>query len=1023
MKTKFSGILTLFLAFVVQLTFAQEKTISGVVTDDNGLPLPAATVLVKGTTNGTSTDFDGNYSITANTGDVLQFSYVGYSTMEKTVAASNTVSVSLVPDNELEEVVVTALGIKRKESELTSSTQNVKAEELTQAANPNVVQSLTGKVSGLQINTTNNGVNPTSKVTLRGNSSISGDNSALVVIDGVISSLGVLNNLPPEIIESVNVIKGSQGAALYGSQAANGVIIATTKGGGKKERIEVTFNSSTEFQVVNFVPQRQTKYGQGWNGGHVSYENGGWGPEFDGSLQPVGLPQADGTYKVFPYESLGNDHIKEFFKTGTTFQNSVSVNGGDETGNVLLSLSNVDTEFVVEDDVLNRTTAFFKANKKFGNWSADAAVTYYTRKQSTTSSGLFTDLLQTASNIPVTEFSQPLNQFHWTSYYQSPYWLRENVRNNNRGQYFNAVGSLTYKINDNINLLYRANITTVSADNLSYTNGYVDEIKIGGGDHTTQSRLDINDSGSRSYYGDFLANFNYDLTSDLTFGANVGFNSQDFRSTSTSVGGDNLTIPGFYNISNVTGIPDVNNFESRRRQYAVLGNFDFGFKDYLFLNLTARNDWVSTLNVDAGNESFFYPSAGLSFIPTKAFDNIKGKTINFMKVYANYAKVGRSSVGAYDINDTYVQPGGFAYGGLNSFIPSRSQTDPLIQNEFLNTIEAGFNLGFFKDRLTLDFSYYNSTTDNAQLDTTPSFTSGISTATINIGELETKGFEIDLGFTPIDNREIGLKWTNRVSFETNKTVVNKLDGQQDQVALQSFNAVGIFAEVGEEFPLIKGTAYERDDQGRVLIDPTTGNPLKTAEFQKLGVNNPDYIIGLNTQLQYKGFKLSATMDYRTGHQFWAGNKDWLSWSGHLVESAENGRRGFIFPNSAIETAPGVYEANNSVITGGTTYTSFLNYYSNEYRDVTENFVLDATAFKVRELALSYSFNGDMLKNMGIKGLTLGVNARNPFVVLPKENRDYHDPEFANSSGNGSGLAVTGQYPATKTYGVNLNLTF
>ena len=1023
MKTKFSGILTLFLAFVVQLTFAQEKTISGVVSDDQGMPLPAATVLVKGTSNGTSTDFDGNYSITANAGDVLVFSYVGYANKEVAVAASNSISVTLQPDNTLDEVVVTALGIKRKQSEITTANQNVKSEELTQAANPNVVQSLTGKVSGLQINTTSNGVNPNSKVTIRGNNSISGDNSALVVIDGVISNLSVLNNLPPEIIESVNVIKGVQGAALYGDAAANGLITVTTKGGSRKENVSVTFNTSTQFQTVNFVPERQTKYGQGWNGEHINYENGGWGPEFDGSLQPVGLPQEDGTYKMFPYSSLGNDHIKDFFQTGKTFQNSVSVQGGGENGSVLLSLTNVDTEFVVQDDKLRRTTAFFKADRKFGKFTASAAATYYTSSQSNTSAGLFTDLLQTASNIPVTEFSNPKNQYHWTSYYNSPYWLRDNVRGNSSQQVLSAVASLGYELNDNISFLYRASMRYRSLDNLNYTNAYTDQVKIGGGDHTVQSSLSVGDQGVRDFYGDLFANFDYMLTDDISFKANVGFNTQDYRATATSVSGNGLTIPGFYNVSNLTGTPEVSNSEVRTRQVATFGNFDLGYKDYLFLNLTGR--YQSRSQLDPSVAAVFYPSAGVSFIPTKAIEGLKSKTLNNLKVYANVSSVARSTVGAYAVNDLYVQPTGFAYGNLNSFTPSRSITDPLLKNEDLFNVEFGFNLGLLNDKITLDFSYYDQTTTDAQFTTTPSFASGASSARINVGEIKTNGFEIDLGFTPINNREKGIKWTNRLSFETNKTVVNKIDGVQNQINLQSGESVGIFAEVGEEFPLIKGTAYERDGQGRVIIDPTTGNPLKSSEFQKLGVNNPDFIIGFNSVFEFKGFKLAATMDYRTGHEFWAGNKDWLSWSGHLVESAENGRRGFIFPNSSVETSPGsgVYTANTGTVTGGTTYTSFLNYYSNEYRDVAENFVLDATAFKVRELALSYTFDGSKLQNMGIKGLTVGVNATNPFVVLPKENRGYHDPEFANTTGNASGLATTGAYPATRTFGMNVNLTF
>ena len=1020
MKTKFSGILTLLLAFVVQLSFAQEKTISGTVSDENGLPLPTATVIIDGTTTGTSTDFDGNYSINASMGDVLNFSYVGYATQSQTVGASDTIDVQLLPDNTLDEVVVTALGIKRKESEITSSTQNVKAEEITQASNPNIVQSLTGKVSGLQINTTNNSVNPTSKVTIRGNSSISGSNQALVVIDGSISSLGVLNNIPPDIIESVNVLKGAQGAALYGFQAANGAIIVTTKGGSAKDKIEVQINSSTDFQSVLFVPERQDRYGQGWNGQHVTYENGGWGPEFDGTLQPVGLAQADGSYILAPYSPI-EDNIKDFFTTGTTLQNSVSVSGSGPGGNVLLSLTNVQTDFVVEGDELKRTTAFLRAGKNFGNWSVDASLTYFTTGTETTSSNLFTELLQTATNIPVESFSAPFNQYHWTSYYRSPYWMRENIRRNSDTQYFNGVASIGYKINDNIDLLYRANIQQNSFDYLNYTNEYIDVSNVGGGDHSTASRLDIGNQSSRTFYGDFFVNLNYDLTDDISLRANVGFNTTDFRFTRSDVGGDNLTIPGFYNISNVTGMPTVNNSESRRRFIAAFGNVDLGYKDFLFLNVTGRNDWNSRLDPEVYSE--FYPSAGLSFLPNKAFD-IDSDVLTFSKVYVNYAEVARTSVGTYQTNELFVQAAGFPFGTLNSFIPEGDATDPLLRNEDFKTFEVGVNLGFWNDRLTLDAAYYNYLTVDANLSISPSLTSGSNGAVLNAGELETNGFEIDLGFRPVwsDDRR-GLRWENRISYETNETVVNELAGGLDRVPLQSFNAVGVFAEVGKEFPLIKGTGYARDPQGRVLIDPNTGNPLKTDEFIDLGVNNPDYIITYSGDLSYKGFRLSAVMDYRTGHQFWAGAKDWLSWSGHLVDSAENGRTGFIFPNSAIETSPGVYEANTSVITGGTTYTSYLNYFSNEYRDVTENFVLDATAFKVRELALSYTFAPEDLDNIGIQGLTLGVNARNPFMVLPAENKRYHDPENANTSGNGSGLAVTGQYPATRTFGFNVNLTF
>jgi TonB-linked SusC/RagA family outer membrane protein len=1019
MKTMFTGILTLLLAFIVQVTFAQERTISGTVVDETNMPLPGATVLIKGTTTGASTDFDGKYSISANTGDVLTFSYVGYSEKTIVLGNNNTVDISLELDKSLDEVVVTVLGTSRKPDELTSSTETIKAEELTQAANPNVVQSLAGKVSGLKINTTSNGVNQNTSIVLRGNRSLTGSNQALIVIDGAISSANTLANLAPEVIESTNIIKGAGGSAIYGSQGANGVIVVTTKSGTADSKLRVDINSSLSFEEVAYLPQRQTKYGQGWNGGLVTYENGGWGAEFDGSMQPVGLAQADGSYIMSPYSPIKNN-LKQFFNTGTILQNGVTLSGGDASSNVLLSVNKQNTDFIVKGDVLDRTNVLFKAGKQLGKLNVSGNVTYINTKTEQTSSTLLTELLQTATNIPVSRFENSGNEGHWTSYYRNPYWMRDNIRFNDNSNRFNGIVKLRYDINDNINVMYNASLRTFNSSSTSFVNGYTDLSGVGGGDHNTISQFAADNGESRNIYTDLLINFDYMLTEKLSLKSTIGQNIQDSSSSSTAVSGSNLTIPGFYNIDNITGTPSVGNSSFRARTMGVFGSIDLGYSDYAFMTITGRNDWTSRLAKD--RNSFFYPSVGVSFIPTKAFEGIKGKVLNYAKVSANIAKVGNARVGTYQINETLNQASGFAFGDLNSFGNRTSIADPNLVNEFIISKEASLSLAFFKgDRVTLNASVFQSDNKDLVTSITTSTASGLSSSTINIGETQTTGYEIDLGLVPIklDN----LRWDLNLSFSHDKTVVKKVSDFADEVALNGNNSIGVFAVEGEEFPLIKGTGYQRDDSGRVLIDPNTGNPLKSDEFINLGQANPDYIIGLNTAITYKGFRLAGVFDYRTGHQFWAGSKDWLSWSGHLVESAENGRRGFIFPNSAIETSPGVYTTNSNVVTGGTTYADYLNYFSNEYRDVSENFVIDATAFKVRELSLSYSFSQKMLKNSAINALSIGVNARNPFTVLPAENRGYSDPEFSNTSGNSQGLSTVGRYPATRTYGMTVNLTF
>ena len=1027
MRSKFKWIFTLLVAFTMQFSFAQQKTVTGVVSDDLG-PVAGANVVVKGTTTGTTTDFDGNYSISAKQGDVLVISYAG-STQSVTVGAGNTYNVTLKVVEIDETVVVGVMGIKRKVDELTSTNQVVNAKEITQAGNPNVVQSLAGKVSGLQINTTNNGVNATTRIVLRGTRSISGDNQALVVIDNVISSASVLQALAPELIESTNIIKGMQGAALYGEQGRNGVIIVTTKKGDKDGKLRVSLNSSVDFESVSFIAQRQERYGQGWNGQHISYENGGWGAEMDGVVRPVGMAQADGTYIMAPYSPI-EDNIKEFFETGTVFQNGLSISGGNiNDGYVLLSANKQNTNFVVDGDELNRNSFLFKAGKKFDKWTVDGNINYITQRTETTSSNLFTDLLQTATNIPIERFENSGQSGHWTSYYNNPYWLRDNVRNTNRSNYVSMIGTLNYELNKNINFNYVANLRLSDASGLSYTNGYTDLLQVGGGDQTIVSSFDASTQYSRSFYGDFMVNFDYMLTDNISFKANIGSNMQDSMTEFTSVGGNNLTVPGLYNISNITGDPRRDNGFTRTRRFSLFANVDLGYKEYLFLNLTGRNDWNSTFT-GGEKDNYFYPSAGVSFIPTKAFDGLKSdKGVNYLKVYGNIVRVGNaSSLGAYGLNSLYAAAAGYPFGSLSSFAPDQTPVNPALSPEFLTTVDFGVNLELFKSRITLDASIYRTVSTDLITNQSTSAGSGISTYLTNLGKATTDGYEIELGFTPIkasDFNDLGLKWENRIAYSTNKTIVNDVSATADEIALVNFtgNGVGIFATEGEEFPLIKGIAYERDDQGRVLIDPVTGNPIRTTEYKVLGKATPDYIINYNTAVEFKGFRLAAVMDYRTGHQFWAGTKDWLSWSGHLYESAENGRNGFIFPNSAIETAPGVYTENTSVVTGGTTYTSYLNYFSNEYRAVVENFVLDATAFKVRELSLSYTIPAKSIEKTGLTSLRLGVNARNPFIVLPKENRGYHDPEQSRSSGNDQGLAVTGQYPATRTFGFSLNASF
>ncbi|TYB73880.1 SusC/RagA family TonB-linked outer membrane protein [Bizionia saleffrena] len=1037
MKTKFSGILTLFLAFVVQLTFAQEKSISGTISDENGLPLPGVNIVIKGTTSGTQSDFDGNYAISASTGDVISYSFVGYKSVDKTVGAANTISFTMEVDvAAIDEVVITALGIKRKKDEVTTVYQTVSTEELAKANNPSVVNSLSGKVSGLTISQTSNGVSGDSRIVLRGNRSISGNNEALVVIDGAISSTTFLNALDPNQVESLNVIKGAAGSALYGSQGSNGVIVVTTKKSTKGGKMTIQVNSSIDFESVAYVPEKQTRYGQGWDLGNgfenVIYENGGWGPEFDGEMVPVGLPQADGSFVMAPYSSRGSDSMKEFFQTGITRQNSILFSSGDEDGYLTLGARNILNEFIIPGDQRKRNTLTLNTGKTVGNWSVGGNLIYTNTSVERHNGDLNTQLLQSASNIPVTAFENSGNEGNWNAYFTNPYWNLANQRSEGESNNLSLTGDLGYKVNDNISFKLLSNARINTSQSLSYQNGYTEPKEIidnTGGNRSLISQVDIRNDRSSQYYTDFFMNLDYMLTEKISFGANIGLNNQYFKNAFVRAGGNGLTVDGIYTIPNLSSgpssellgdnLPRTTDYRSSNSRIGAFANLDFGYEDFLFVTLTGRNDWSSTLN--KANQSFFYPSISGSFIPTKAFDNFGGDVLNYMKVTAAYVKIGNDGgVGPYAIQQTYNTAGGFPFNGQNSFVVDQTITDPFLQPEFTTTAEVGLSLGFLKNRVTLDASYssFNTTDQIVRINTSDA--SGLANTRINIGETKGYALEFDLGLKVLKSED--FKWDVNVGYSTTDNEVVKVSDQAKQVSLGGYTGrAEVFAIEGEAFPVIQTNSYERDPQGRVIIN-SAGNPTEAAGLKIAGRTTAKHIVNLNTNFTYKAFTLSATMDYRTGHVFYSHHKENITWSGHAVETAQGGRGAFIWPNSVVETSPGVYATNTSVPSGGTTAGSYINFFGN-YRSIGENNIVDATAFKVRELSLSYELDKKFLKNTMITGLRISANARNPFTVLPSENRGYSDPESGFSTGNAQGITEQSALPPTRTFGLGLNLTF
>lgn len=976
----------------------------------------------------------------------------------------------------IEEIVVTgALGLKKKADAVTNAQQIVGSKELNQASSPNAVQALTGKVSGLQITQTDNSVGATSRIVIRGNKSISGNNQALVVIDNVISSASILAQLPPDIIENVNVIKGLQGAALYGQQGVNGVIIVTTKRGTKSEKIQFTLTSSVEMTQAFMFPKVQTRYGKGvtgeqvYPGGDIDYngtsyvpwENTSWGPAYDdprisGQLMPSGLAQADNQFIYEKYAPIKN-HFSKFFKNGLILQNGLTVTSGGSDSYATLSLNRVENNFVVDQDKLTQNSFLFKAGKKFDKLRIDGTVNYISKIIDQTSSDLYSDVLQVPTMNDIRKYRNSGIDGFLSAFTKNPYYQIEHTRQKTTNDYLSGILSLQYDFNKNINLTYTGNVFLNNSRQDSHDDGFVASrvyentgTVLDGGtiqDYSQNANFAsyyINRTVStRSYYGDLMLNFNYDLTDDINLKLNIGNNIQDSYRTARSMGGSGLIAPGWYDIRNVKNLIQPGNtkganvldnlgFENtttRQRIVAGFANLDLSYKDYLFLNSTIRIEESSVLstyfNGQLHNKSYPYYSVGLSFIPTKAFEGLRGGVVNHIKIAPSFTKVGNTSaILPYDTSNVGIAPAGFPYNGLLGYAINTNPTNRTIQPEFIYTTDLNVQIGFFNDRITLEGSIYQSDTQNLITNASISNASGIAQLKDNFGKTRMKGFEIDLGATPFKSKD--FTWNLRAGIASSRTKVLELPEGLDEVALAIPYAnfgIGVFAVKGEDFPVLKATSFERDDQGRIIVDKD-GVPLIGSQFKNMGRVTPDYTLTFNTSFRYKNFTLSGTMDFRKGGKFAAMGKNVLQFAGLTDETAGFDRsQGYVVPNS-VQLVNGQYVANNTPVNGTADYNGVVNYYTSQaMQSLGETMVLDATAFKVREIALSYDLPKSVLASTFVNSLSVGLFARNPFFVYAKENRNYADPESAYSSGNGAGIAITGQYPSQRSFGVNLKVSF
>ncbi|UKT63410.1 SusC/RagA family TonB-linked outer membrane protein [Pedobacter mucosus] len=1073
---------SLFIFLLCSTTaFAQDRTITGTVTSlDDKLPIPGVSVKVKGTNIGASTGADGKFSISVPTNaKTLVISSLGFATREFTLGSSNIINASLSSDSQqLGEVVVTgALGIKRQAKEIGYSTTTVAAKDLTQTNVTNIANGLTAKAAGLQVNTVNNGIDPQVRITLRGARSINGNNNALIVLDGVPIPGGTLNSINPNDIEDVTILKGASAAALYGSEASNGALIITSKRGTSANKPIIKYGNSFQINKVSYFPDIQTKFGP-YGGETVAdgfrdpntgfplftgYENQLYGPAYNGATYQLGAPLANGEKNLITYSPNEKSPIEAFFKTGLTEQNDLSYQSGNADDNFYFSAQNVYTKGVIPDDLSKRTSLRASGTKTSGIFKLDYSVGYTSGSTSTyginystnaTTQILYANLFQMPAFINIDDLAEGDNSKfynpndYYSAYNVNPYWQIKNSRRESKSDTFLGNISLnvkptkwfdaTYRLSQNfgINTLkYTRKEVVFSAyaagDPLGVSNipsrygaarkspGFVqDYTQYGDGTGTYNP---LNNQGSSRLQQDIFVKFNHtffdDFKTDLLLGNTIWQTKARIQNDQSA----NLLIPDFYNIGLISGAPTANQSEFLVRQIGFYAALNIGYKDIAFLQATARNDEDTRLS--ATKRSFFYPSLSGSFVFTNAIEALKeSNIISYGKIRAAISKVGQVSVQPYAIDNTFSSTPGFPYGGLGGLSLGSTNNNPLLEPEFVTEKEIGLELGLLKNRINLNATYYRQSSKNQTLSIGTSASTGFNAATINTGEIQNDGYEFELNGTilPAGANSVGLKMGG--NFGIYDSEVKSLLPGSTQFQITQGAATNIYAVVGQPFPSLMGTDFARDPQGRVIVDAsgtTAGYPQLASGLTNFGRTTPKYVLGLNLSASYKFMTLTAVAEYKSGYVIYNAVGSTLNFGGIGKTSADADRQRFIFPNSVIQTSPGVFVPNTSVAVVDGNYGFWQ---SSNYNSAITPFVNSASFWKIREIAINFNLTQFINKTKAIKGLNFVLTGRNLFMFRPKDN-PYTDPEYSLDASNATGVTSANQTPPLRIFGANLQVTF
>lgn len=1051
--------LYVFLLTLTKLSFGQQQISGSLKSSVDGLPIIGGSVKVKGTNRGTSTNAAGQFSINAAPNEILVFSGVGYKPKEQTVTNETTLNITLDEDAvQLEETVVTALGIKREERALGYAVTTVRGEQLTDAISNNWTDALSGKVAGLNLVRSNSGPAGSNKIILRGENNLTGDNEALIVVDGVVvnnssgkrtgiageSAYGTssdnmpadygsgINDINPEDIESVSVLKGPSAAALYGQRGANGAVIITTKSGSHKAKgIGITFNSNTSFESANRWPDLQYEYGQGLDGadyysfgaspdgGSTSGTSSAYGPRFDGQYfyQWDPVTQARGTERTLwqPYPNK----INKFFDTGITFTNAISIDGGTDKTTARLSATNVNNKWITPNTGYERNSVALSVNSKVSEKLTISSKINYSNRSS--------------DNLPGAGYGNQ-SLMYWYIFWQpsaDPDWLKNywvNGEESRKISYpFSTFPENPYAISyEFINRNNRNNFTGTAQAAFSFTKELSLQLRTAmdfGYDQRAQERP--YDAGTKLPKGSFRTQniFSQEVTNDFLLKYDKKINN-DFDVTTTlggsmlrnkynkdEVRADSLTYPGVYSFANSAGPLVTMPVKSEYAINSLYALISATYKDYLYLDLTGRQDWTSILATPTrtANSGFFYPSASLSFIASDFFT--LPKDITYAKLRASMAGVGSGGTTPYQTAFAYATAGSLYSGGLqNPAILSNPDLKPLKTTSY----ELGLDVKLFKNRLGFDVAVYAGHTNNQILNRIIDRSAGYSQMVVNLGQVNNKGLEVAVNATPIESKS-GFNWTTTLTFASNRNKIVELGDSSVVLRTGPVGGGQIVATPGGSMGDVYGRGYVRSPDGQIVYDARTGNALITQDVVYLGNTIPKGKVSIGNNFRYRQFRLNVLFDAQYGAIAHSLSNYKLAEQGKTKNTLP-GRYNGIIGNGVVQNPDGTYSPNTTIAT------DIDEYYRSHYGiDNAEGSTFSTDFIKFREARLDYTFKPNLVKKLGLQRATIGVYGRNLFIWSPWP---IFDPEFGTLSGSDIVQGFeTAQFPSTRTFGFNLLVGF